>query len=256
MSGQRTVSPASGGAIDLQRSAASTAAARIDRFIEWLKSLHGEEPASFALIECGPAAAPALREVLYQRDPSGIFGPRCRAAKALAGIRAHEVLLEFLKAPHEEADLVARVGEETLLEVATSKEPSPESESPSSLRRRRNAPELLLETGIDTDWQTRRRALIGEEDDPMLAFLARKLRLLSGGADNEAVALQRPIALLPDADWFLVGEIEDCLVRNFAQARDFVDRELKKIGNETVKPRSLRLFRTLQRVEARAEAAM
>lgn len=133
----------------------------------------------------------------------------------MAGTRAHEVLLEFLKAPHEKADLVALLGEEALGEAATSKGSPRESESPWSLRRRQSASELLPATNI-YNGRTRRRALVGGKDDPMLPFLARKLRLLSGGADDEAVALQRLIALLPDADWFPGGEIEDCLVRNFA----------------------------------------
>lgn len=91
---------------------------KIGDLIKWLKSLHGGEHAMFALIDCGRAAVPALKRVLYEPDPSGIFEPRCRAVKALAGIGAQEILLEFLRAPHEQTDPVARLGEESVINAA------------------------------------------------------------------------------------------------------------------------------------------
>jgi hypothetical protein len=304
---------------------------RIERLIRWLRSLHGGDHAVFALIDCGRPAVPALRRVLYERDPSGIFEPRCRAVKALVGIGAREVLLEFLEAPHEEADPVARLGEgavvnaaaraltglhsrefyqllthiarghlfsgviealadfrrretipilvaalaedfsraaaedglrklgvsarEALIEAATSKHPSPEWESPSSLRCRRSALQLLLEIGVGAGQWSHLRCVIGDNDS-MLAFLACRLGLLSGDASDKADALQRLISLLPGADWFLAGEIEDSLVQNFAGARELVDRALRN-GTEASGEagRDLRLLRTLHRVKARVEAA-
>jgi PBS lyase HEAT-like repeat len=47
-------------------------------------------------VACGKAAIPALRELLFQGDPSGLFRPRCRATQALALLDAHEVLIEYL----------------------------------------------------------------------------------------------------------------------------------------------------------------
>jgi hypothetical protein len=332
MSERRTACPASLATIGLYRSGASTVADRIDKLIQWLKSLHGGEAATFALIDCGRAAVPALKRVLYQRDPSGIFEPRCRAVKALAGIGAQEVLLEFLRAAHDEPDPVARLGEEAvinaaaraltglhtdefyelltrmaqrqllcgiiealadfgrynaipvliaaltedfsraaaeeglrrlrasareaLIEAARSPDRSREPETASSLRRRWSALQLLLDIGVHpADW-SRLRPLIGE-DDPMLAFLACKLCLLARQAGDKAVAIKRLIALLADCDWFLAGEVEDCLVRNFVAAKEFVDRQLNGNGDEPDRQtRNLRLFRTLQRVKARAEASL
>lgn len=90
-----------------------------------------------------------------------------------------------------------------------------------------------------------------------VAFLACCLCLTSRDAADKAAALQRLIAILPGADWFLAGEIEDCLVRNFAQAREFVDRALRSsLREHEGQGRDLRLFRTLQRVTARAEASL
>jgi hypothetical protein len=304
---------------------------RIERLVTRLESLHGGVDATFALIECGWSAVPALRRVLYERDPSGIFEARCRAVKALAGIGARAVLLEFLGANHGEADPVVRLGEEAvvnvvaraligfhtkefyelltrmaehqllsgvvealadfrrceaipilvaalaedfsraaaeeglrklgssareaLIEAATSQDPSPEWESPSSLRRRRSAVQLLLEIGTDfSDWP--RLQHLPNTNDPMLAFLACKLRLSGSDAKDKAGIIRRLISLLPSADWFLAGEIEDCLVQNFPAAREFVDRALKNSGNPSGKsPGDIRLFRTLKRVKARAEVS-
>jgi len=289
-------------------------------------------PESCDELRCGHPAVPALRRVLYERDPSGIFESRCDAVKALAAIGAREILLEFLEAPHDVADPVARLGEEAvinaaaraliglhteefyelltriaqrqflsgviealadfrrretipilvaalaedfsraeaeeglrklgssgreaLVEAARSQDPSPEWQSPSSLRRRRSALQLLLEIGADFSHWSRLRSLISD-NDPMLALLACKLCLSSGDAGDKPAALQRLILLLPGADWFLAAEIEDCLVQNFPEAREFVDRALKNSSNPSEETGGdMRLFRTLHRVKARAEAAM
>jgi hypothetical protein len=306
-------------------------AEKVQSLIRWLKSLHGGEAATFALIGFGRAAVPALREVLYERDPSGIYEPRCRAVKALAAIGAQEVLLDFLAAPHEEADPVARLGEETvisatarallglhsedfyrlleritqkqllpgvvealaafrrpesipvllaglaedfsrpaaeeglvrlgavarepLIHAATTPEPSAEWESPSSLRRRRSALQLLHELGIGSpDW-TRLRILIGDKD-PMVTFFACRLCLGIGEDADQPRALERLLATLPGSDWFVAGEIEDCLVHNFSKARQFVEKTLRQISTEPKDEKTLRLFRTLQRVKARAAITM
>jgi len=304
---------------------------RIETLIKWLKSLHGGEHATFALIDCGRAAAPALWRVLHDRDPSGIFEPRCRAARALAAIGARELLLQFLDAPHDVADSVARLGEEAvintvaraligwhtselyekllrmarrqllpgviealadfgrseaipimvaaladdfsrapaedglrklgisakeaLIETAKAKEPSPEWESPSSLRRRRSALQLLLEIDGKSGAWTRLRCLL-YDGDPTVVYLACKLCLSNREAADSTQAIKRLIALLRDADWFLAGEIEDCLVQNFSATRRVVDHTLKNTPDLLHAPRSeMRLFRTLQRVKARGEAS-
>lgn len=306
-------------------------AERIEDLIKWLKSLHGGEHATFALIDCGRAAVPALRRVLYECDPSGIFEPRCRAARALAAIGERELLLQFLDAPHDLADPVARLGEEAaintvaraltgwhtnelyekllsmarrqllpgviealadfgrdeaipilvaaladdfsrapaedglrklgiaaqeaLIETAKAKEPSPEWESPSSLRRRRSALQLLLEIdGKSGDWPRLRCLLY--DGDPTLVYLACKFCLSNREAADGIQAIMRLIALLRDADWFLASEIEDCLVQNFSATRRVVDHTLKNTPDLLQAPRSeMRLVRRLHRVKARGEAS-
>ncbi len=61
---------------------------------------------------------PLLRELLLTREPSGLHHARCRAAEALATLKAYEVLDEFLRLEREIDDPVERLGEETVISSA------------------------------------------------------------------------------------------------------------------------------------------
>lgn len=69
-------------------------------------------------IACGEVAVPPLRTLLFAPEPSGLFAPRCAAVAALAALRAEDVLIDFLAAPHQIADPVARVGTEAVMSCA------------------------------------------------------------------------------------------------------------------------------------------
>jgi len=91
---------------------------RVKRAIEKLKSLHDGDRGFIETVACGRRAIPALRELLFEREPSGLFQARCLAARALAGLKAYDVLIEFLEAPREVADPVERVGEDAVINSA------------------------------------------------------------------------------------------------------------------------------------------
>ncbi len=85
-----------------------------------LKSFHDGEIAVPEVVACGNEAIPALRALLFERELSGLFQARVRAVEALAGLRAHAVLLEFLKTERQLADPVERLGEDAVINAAAS----------------------------------------------------------------------------------------------------------------------------------------
>ena len=91
---------------------------RVERAIKKLKSLHDGDRGFIDTVACGRRAIPALRALLFEREPSGLFRARCLAAKALAGLKAYDVLIEFLEAPRDAADPVERVGEDAVINAA------------------------------------------------------------------------------------------------------------------------------------------
>ena len=74
------------------------------RLVGTLRQLHGGERAFMDVVACGPRAIPALRKLLFEREPSGLFQPRCLAVDALAVLGAKEVLLDFLANSPREID--------------------------------------------------------------------------------------------------------------------------------------------------------
>ena len=90
----------------------------VDVAITKLKSLHDGDLAFLDVVALGPQTVPALREVLFERDPSGLFEVRCRAVYALAALGAHSVLFEFLRLPHDASDPVERLGDDAVINAA------------------------------------------------------------------------------------------------------------------------------------------
>jgi len=92
--------------------------ARVRLALDKLKSLHDGYSAVAEVVACGEKAVPALRVLLFEREPSGLFQTRCLAVKALAALEAHHVLAEFLSARREAADPVERVGDDVVTNAA------------------------------------------------------------------------------------------------------------------------------------------
>jgi hypothetical protein len=104
-----------------ERDAGRAASDRPDiaRLIDELQSLHDSERAAVALVGCGRAAVPALRRVVFAREPSGLYRARCLAVQALALLGAHDVLVEFLTlSPRAIADPIERAGEDAVINAA------------------------------------------------------------------------------------------------------------------------------------------
>lgn len=101
-----------------QESSDPQSGARVERAVARLASLHEGAQSVVDVIRFGSAAVPALRVLLFQRDPSGLCQARCRATDALAAIGAFEVLDEYLRLDHPIDDAVERLGEETVISAA------------------------------------------------------------------------------------------------------------------------------------------
>jgi hypothetical protein len=90
----------------------------IEHAINKLKSLHDGDLAITNVAAYGVCAVPALHELLFAREPSGLYQVRCRAVEALALMRAYDVLIEFLRAERAITDPVERVGEDAVINAA------------------------------------------------------------------------------------------------------------------------------------------
>ncbi|MCL2452335.1 MAG: hypothetical protein FWD08_01570, partial [Alphaproteobacteria bacterium] len=73
--------------------------ANLQQAIEKLKSLYDGDRGLIEIAAYGQQAVPALRALLFERDPSGLFQARCRALHALVSLKAYDVVAEFLRAP-------------------------------------------------------------------------------------------------------------------------------------------------------------
>ena len=94
----------------------SNFAPNVERAINKLLSF--QEDADLGVIQvvrCGEAAIPALREILFKREPSGLFQARCRAVEALAALGAYNILVEFLKTDRVADDPVERLGDDAVI---------------------------------------------------------------------------------------------------------------------------------------------
>jgi HEAT repeat protein len=91
---------------------------RVECAIARLRSFHDSDRGIIDVVACGEQATPALRAMLIEREPSGLYQTRCRAVEALAAIGAHDVLIEFLKTERTIADPLERVGEDAVINAA------------------------------------------------------------------------------------------------------------------------------------------
>ena len=88
---------------------------RVARAVDHLVSLQDGDRGVLETIACGAEAIPLLRHLLFEREPSGLYQPRCRAVAALAALGAQDVLIAFLHVDREIADPVESAGEDAVL---------------------------------------------------------------------------------------------------------------------------------------------
>jgi len=96
----------------------NTKTINLDAAVRKLRSLHDGDLGVVETVLCGKRAIPALRAVLFEREPSGLFETRCRAVQALSALKAHDVLVEFLANSHWAADPVERLGDDAVINAA------------------------------------------------------------------------------------------------------------------------------------------
>jgi len=94
------------------------AACDVNRAIEKLESLRDGEIGVVEAVACGRRAIPPLRDLLFARESSGIYQPRCWSVQALSILGAFDILFEFLNTPHEASDPVERAGDDAVINAA------------------------------------------------------------------------------------------------------------------------------------------
>jgi hypothetical protein len=90
----------------------------LQRALDRLLSLHDGDRGVLDVAAYGQRALPALRRLLFRREPSGLYQPRCRVVEVLAALGEHEVLIDFLESSHEIADPVEAAGEDAVVNAA------------------------------------------------------------------------------------------------------------------------------------------
>lgn len=90
----------------------------IARSIERIKSLYDGDRGFSDIVSYGPRAVPSLRSLLLSREPSGLHQARCRAADALAALKAYGPLEELLRRNWIADDPVERLGDDAVISCA------------------------------------------------------------------------------------------------------------------------------------------
>jgi HEAT repeat protein len=118
-----------------------------------------------------------------------------------------------------------RSAEIELVAAARKALPSPQEESPSSLRRRIAAIGLLIELRPSAECWPLLRPLL-DESGAAIATGAARLAAMVGPAEDRPRAVGRLLSVLPAADWYLRTEIEDCLSSLYDDAQARIEQEI------------------------------
>lgn len=86
--------------------------------VDKLRSTHDGDNALLEVVAYGSRAVPALRALLFSREPSGLYQARVRAVEALAKLDAHDSLIDFLGSRRDVIDPVERLGEDAVINAA------------------------------------------------------------------------------------------------------------------------------------------
>lgn len=81
-----------------------------------LTSLHDGDLGVIDVVDCGRIAIPAVRAILFDREPSGLYETRRRAVEVLARLGAFDILLAYpmSQSSREIADPVEQTGEDAV----------------------------------------------------------------------------------------------------------------------------------------------
>lgn len=90
----------------------------LTRALERLVSLQDGDLGVLDVVSFGADAVPPLQRLLFTREPSGLYQPRCHVVDALAALGARDVLRAFVQTDRNSADPVEAAGEEAVLNAA------------------------------------------------------------------------------------------------------------------------------------------
>jgi hypothetical protein len=94
----------------------SNHSANLSGALSKLKSLHRDADGVADVVATGECAIPALKAILFERECSGLYQVRCRAAEALGLLGAFNVLEKFLRERAD--DPVERLGDDVVISAA------------------------------------------------------------------------------------------------------------------------------------------
>lgn len=115
---ERTQADAAQPAVAAQTDMSRAAGPALTRALERLVSLQDGDLGVLAVVAFGAAAVAPLQKLLFAREPSGLYQPRCRVVDALAALGARDVLRAFVQTDRDFADPVEVAGEEAVLNAA------------------------------------------------------------------------------------------------------------------------------------------
>lgn len=112
-----------------------------------------------------------------------------------------------------------------LLPLADCRTPSPDFESDSSRRRRRSALMLFMELYHGDDLLKFIQPFV-EDTDPQVALVACSVCLPKVSPAAQEKMVMRLIDLLNSSDWMLQAEVEELLIRHYANCRSIIEKNL------------------------------
>lgn len=115
-----------------------------------------------------------------------------------------------------------------LIEAARTPDPSRESESPSSLSRRRRSARILADRKLEPDVWQKLQALLWDADYG-IATAASRIALQIGAEDDRRIAVGRMSEALEHVDdWLTAIEIGDALAEHFEDVRPYIEATLRE----------------------------
>lgn len=162
--------------------------------------------------------------------------PHPGIVEALSQFAAVESIPVLIRALEDES--CCALAEETLRRLGRNTEaalrcaaltplPSAEEERASSLRRRIKALDLLLEMNPSEEtWEVLRPLLM--DSDPHIVTAAARLAAQRGSPGDRLLSVARLLKASSQADSLLQGEIQNCLISLYPDARRAVDEEIAK----------------------------
>ncbi len=211
--------------------------------IEYLRSRKREPDPSVRMAEDAVENAAALELTRWRTEDVfdvliGLAGSHLRpgVVEALGQFRRAEAIPYLLggleddvcrSAAEEGLRSLGREAENELVAAARHAVPSVGDEHPSSLLRRRAAIGLLAELGPSAANWPLLQPLMDDRDPTVVAGAARIAASL-GSEEDRVYAVNRLLAVLPDADWSVRLEIRESLSRLYPDGQAQIEEEIAK----------------------------